>query len=53
MPHSRLADTDVDDVVITYTDRPASLGGTVALPKTAGDAGRQRLSFSGESHEMA
>jgi len=33
-----IGDTDVSDVVITYTDRPASLAGTVTLPKTEGDA---------------
>jgi hypothetical protein len=33
-----VGDTDVTDVVITYTDRPASLSGTVALLKTAGEA---------------
>jgi protocatechuate 3,4-dioxygenase beta subunit len=40
-----IGDTDVNDVVITYTDRPASLAGTVALPKTAGDAGASVFLF--------
>ena len=40
-----IGDTDVTDVVITYTDRPASLSGTVALPKTAGDAGASVFLF--------
>ena len=40
-----IGDTDVTDVVITYTDRPASLAGTVTLPKTAGDAGASVFLF--------
>ena len=40
-----ISDTDVTDVVITYTDRPASLAGTVALPNAAGDAGASVFLF--------
>jgi len=40
-----IGDTDVTDVVITYTDRPASLAGTVTLPKTGGDAGASVFLF--------
>jgi protocatechuate 3,4-dioxygenase beta subunit len=40
-----IGDTDVTDVVITYTDRPASLAGTVTLPKTSGDAGASVFLF--------
>lgn len=40
-----IGDADVNDVVITYTDRPASLAGTVTLPKTAGDAGASVFLF--------
>ena len=40
-----IGDTDVTDVVITYTDRPASLAGTVTLPQTAGDAGASVFLF--------
>lgn len=34
-----VAESDVNDLVITYTDHPASLSGTVALPKSGPDAG--------------
>ena len=40
-----IGDTDVTDVVITYTDRPASLAGTVTLPQAAGDAGASVFLF--------
>ena len=40
-----IGDSDVNDVVITYTDRPASVAGTVTLPKTAVDAGASVFLF--------
>lgn len=34
-----LGESDITDVVITYTDQPASVSGTVGIPQTGADAG--------------